>query len=226
MPIELNQFTTSVENGQLTLADSVSGDPIIVTSQFSFAEKVMQWLTQIPLLSDLNAVQEFVHKQTEGNLKTLGVFLNALAHEYGEEFAGKVANKMDFSGQTPLTSRLIKQLTQDSVTVEKKDAKSVNSADRQIETDNKPVDTSTSPKTIPMSSLEQAAQSITGYIRPAPLPSPSSLSYMSSFFYSETASMQNLQKEVSAYNQAIKETTLADEADKLAQIFRNHLLLK
>ncbi|AIW18837.1 hypothetical protein F0267_24595 [Vibrio coralliilyticus] len=226
MPIELNQFTTSVENGQLTLADSVSGDPIIVTSQFSFAEKVMQWLTQIPLLSDLNAVQEFVQKQTEGNLKTLGVFLSALAHEYGEEFAGKVANKMDFSGQTPLTSRLIKQLTQDSVTVEKKDAKSVNSADIQIETNNKPVDTSTSPKTIPMSNLEQAAQSITGYIRPAPLPSPSSLTYMSSFFYSETASMQNLQKEVSAYNQAIKETTLADEADKLAQIFLKPLTVE
>ena len=75
MPIELNQFTTSVENGQLTLADSVSGDPVIVTSQFSFAEKVMQWLTQIPLLSDLSAVQEFVQKQTEGNLKTLGCLL-------------------------------------------------------------------------------------------------------------------------------------------------------
>ncbi|QXX05616.1 hypothetical protein KW548_10350 [Vibrio neptunius] len=120
MPIELNQFTANVDNSQLVLSDNASGDPVIVKSQFSFAEKVMQWLTQIPLLSDLSAVQEFVQKQTEGNLKTLGVFLSALAHEYGDEFAGKVANKMDFSGQTPLTSRLVKQLTQGSVSVEKK----------------------------------------------------------------------------------------------------------
>lgn len=72
MPIELNQFTTNVENGHLVLADSGSGDPIIVESQFSFAEKVMQWLTNIPLLGNLSAVQEFAQRQTEGNLKTLG----------------------------------------------------------------------------------------------------------------------------------------------------------
>ncbi|CAM2881369.1 type III secretion system effector BopA family protein [Vibrio neptunius] len=223
MPIELNQFTANVDNSQLVLSDNASGDPVIVKSQFSFAEKVMQWLTQIPLLSDLSAVQEFVQKQTEGNLKTLGVFLSALAHEYGDEFAGKVANKMDFSGQTPLTSRLVKQLTQGSVSVEKKEPQLVQRDNRQIQADSKAVEDSRLPTSTPMSKLEQAAKSITGYLCPAPLPSPSSLSYMSSFFYSETATMQRLQKEVSAYNQAIKTSTLDDEAHKLAQIFQKPL---
>ncbi|ANW22928.1 hypothetical protein BA953_01200 [Vibrio coralliilyticus] len=219
MPIELNQFTTNVENGHLVLADSGSGDPIIVESQFSFAEKVMQWLTNIPLLGNLSAVQEFAQRQTEGNLKTLGVFLSALAHEYGGKFAGEVANKMDFSGQTPLTARLIKQVTKDSITVEKKSAKLVNSSSNQAissSVDDKPL----APKLTRLSQLEQAAKSLGGYLCPVQLPIPSTLSYFSSFIWSEEGAMQNLQKEVLAYNQAVKEASLYEEAQRLAQIFK------
>ncbi|NOH63191.1 type III secretion system effector BopA family protein [Vibrio sp. RE88] len=219
MPIELNQFTTNVENGHLVLADSGSGDPIIVESQFSFAEKVMQWLTNIPLLGNLSAVQEFAQRQTEGNLKTLGVFLSALAHEYGEKFAGEVANKMDFSGQTPLTARLIKQVTKDSITDEKKSAKLVNSSLNQAissSVDDKPL----APKLTRLSQLEQAAKSLGGYLCPVQLPIPSTLSYFSSFIWSEEGTMQNLQKEVLAYNQAVKEASLYEEAQRLAQIFK------
>ena len=219
MPVELNQFTESVGGGRFALADNVSGNPVIVEAQFSFSDKVMHWLSQMPLLNNLAAVQEFAQKQTESNLKTLGVFLNALSHERGEEYALKVANKMDYSGQTPLTSRLIEHVTQgitesQSITV---------SAQEHIESEPKEAETKPQLSSTSLSELEQAVKPLSNYSCPVALPLPSSLSYISSFLYSETESMQHLQHLVADYNQAITDSSFNDAINDLTEIFQTPL---
>ena len=149
---------------------------------------------------------EFAQKQTESNLKTLGVFLNALSHERGEEYALKVANKMDYSGQTPLTSRLIEHVTQgitqsQPITV---------SAQERIGAEPQEAETKPQLPLTSLSQLEQAVKLLSNYSCPVALPLPSSLPYISSFLYSETESMQHLQQLVADYNQAITDSSFND----------------
>ncbi|MFW7522879.1 type III secretion system effector BopA family protein [Vibrio ostreicida] len=226
MPIALNEFMTGVENGQLKLEDGHSGNPVIVQANFSFADKVMQWLTQIPLLSDMKSVQAFVEKETQGNLRTLGVFLNALAHEYGDKFADNVASGLDMSGQTPLTARQIRDITQQAPHSEVT-TQDVISQDEQVlevpeRTTHLVSQVMPDIKPAQLSQLEKASQVLSGCQSPMDLPTPTSLS-MFNFFSYESVEMSEVQNQVKNYNQIVKDSSIMATANLLAQASNNHL---
>ncbi|RSD29158.1 hypothetical protein [Vibrio pectenicida] len=67
--------------------------------------------------------------------------------------------------------------------------------------------------------LDERGKKIAKFQKPRILPMPSSLSYVSSFFYSETDFMQQLQKEVNNYNKLLKASALDDELQPLTNLF-------
>ncbi|MBU2898907.1 type III secretion system effector BopA family protein [Vibrio hepatarius] len=223
MSIELNQFTQGVDNHQLNLSDGPTGEPIIVTAKLGFIEKILQFFSNIPLLSDMEAVKDFVRNQTDENLKVLGVFIHALSNEYGEDIADQITEKMDLSGRSPLNERLVRQIIQGSI---EGDIQSEESSEKNVNP-NKLSDKAQAERTLigcGVSSaycLDNLGKQLSELNKPNTLPSPKSLSYVSSFFYSETDSMQKLQKEVAEYNQIIKDFVMNDEAQTLAKLFDN-----
>ncbi|NOH71586.1 hypothetical protein F0225_09590, partial [Vibrio pectenicida] len=221
MAIEFNQFTQGVNNNPLVLSDSNAGDPMVVTAQFGFAEKILQWISNIPLLSNLPAVKDFILGQTEENQKVLCLFINALAHEYSEEVANKIAEQMDLSGSTPLSARLVKQIMNDSIgndRVAKEFPVVISNSDKPTEV-KLAENVLIGYEATLASYLDERGKGIAEFKKTCILPMPSSLSYVSSFIYSETDSMQQLQKEVNNYNKLLKASALDDELQPLANLF-------
>ncbi|GLT18654.1 hypothetical protein GCM10007938_24350 [Vibrio zhanjiangensis] len=226
MSIELNQFTQNINNNPLALSDSPAGDPILVTAKFGFADKILQWMSNIPLLNNLPAVKDFTRSQTEENQKVLCVFINALSHEYSEEVVDKIAEQMDLSGGTPLSTRLVKQIMNDPI------------GNNRVER-NSPVGRSTGHELMDVkrteklfvgcdatlaSCLDELGKAISQFEKPRILPIPSSLSYVSSLFYSETDSMLQLQKEVNNYNKILNNASLDNYLQPLTNLFDNPAL--
>lgn len=223
MSIELNQFTQGIKSNPLVLSDSPTGDPILVTAKFGFADKILQWMSNIPLLSNIPAVKDFICNQTEENQKVLCIFINALAHEYSEEVANTIVEQMDLSCRTHLSARLVQQIMNDPIGDDR-----VVIEPPVVTSDS---DTPTKVKRTErlligleatlVSYIDEPGKKIAEFEKPRLLLTPSSLSYMSSFFYSETDSMQQLQQAVHNYNKILIDSALDDELQLLSNLFES-----
>ncbi|MYM58547.1 hypothetical protein GTG28_04855 [Vibrio sp. OCN044] len=221
MTIELNQFTQGASDNPLVLSDSPAGNPIVVTAQLGLAEKVLQWISNVPLLNNLPAVKDFIRSQTEENQKVLCVFINALAHEHSEEVANKIAEQMDLSGKKPLSTRVVKQLMNDSIEknmAAREDQVTNSNTDKSVES-NLTESVGLGCEASLSSCLDEQGNKILECKAPRILPVPSSLSYMSSFLYSETDAMKQLQKEVNTYNNILKASAPYGELEPLCDLF-------
>ncbi len=97
MSIQLQQFLNVAKSSNVTISQDKQGDVGLKTGRF-------QGRTLSPFNAD-KAVQK------EKNLQTTGLFLNALAKEYGSDIASSLATKLDLkSGNKPLSGKVIQRV--------------------------------------------------------------------------------------------------------------------
>lgn len=99
MSIQLQQFLNVAKNTNVALDQNKQGEVALKTGRF-----------QGRTLSPFNADKAI---QKERNLQTTGLFLNALAKEYGNDITSSLASKLDLnSGAKPLSGKVIHRVVE------------------------------------------------------------------------------------------------------------------
>lgn len=111
---ELKEISAIAQSGyRIELDDDKDGLPVLQKSSKGFKGMVLGFLGNIPWVKDLSVVTKYAESVRVGNARVLGVFIQALARRYGNAAAEQAifSSRLDLTGNTPLTSRTIKDLT-------------------------------------------------------------------------------------------------------------------
>ncbi len=100
-------------SGRVILCDKNPGHPELISAKYNLKDYVLSFLKHLPLLKNLNVVQNYIDNLNLKNRNALTQFINALSNRYGFQ-PSRIALESIFSKPkiTPLNNRTIRQLNE------------------------------------------------------------------------------------------------------------------
>lgn len=109
--VTLDGMAQRAESGNRLVAYNCEREPIITEAKKNFYDYFISFISNIPILKDLDCVKSYFENIEIENKKTLEVFISALKNRYGDKAAMSAQELIESASSTNIDKKSIKNMT-------------------------------------------------------------------------------------------------------------------